>query len=535
VAAVNRAVTTGQDTSGAITKAWNGTQLMADVQAQARITAAFGSTASKGWGEYANQQQLKATTAEEAACWGPDGACRVAGHTVIGGLAGGIGGAVGAGTGTILVPAIADAVKKSGLTGPAADALITAIVGGLGAATGGAAGSVGAFNEVTNNYLTSKQWQAYADELSACRTKVTGCSTSESQAIRNRWAAISVEQNIKLTNCVLAICDLLSKEIAEGTSKMIELAGAGAIPGGAAQTDLGQFLGQKLATDASYRAEVQAALAVAAACNRNPGQCTQQAMRVAGLALVPLLGAAYGTAAVGLLVNTGRMAVAEAALVVQLGGVGNYCGLKPDTCLLIAETAFGISTGSIAPSVLPAGAIRTVTTVAEAFGGTAATTTAKGFVNATKVCEFGCALTGLTATEQAMVQQIVRNGDQSGQVTEQLLVAVSNRTGMTVLAGGKYGTDNGFDLVLKSPEGMLTIVLDGKQMAEGAFKLTSDAAGGAVQLSDQWIQNVLLRLPSDDPAKIAVQAAIRAGTLQVAVAGVNKSTGALTIVPIVVP
>lgn len=110
-------------------------------------TAAFGPAAMSAWGKFANEQ-LEATTDEEAACWSANGACRVSGHTVIGALGGGVAGAVGTGLSTSLTPVIAQQIRDAGVTGPTADALTTAIAAGIGAAVGGTAGAAGAYNEV---------------------------------------------------------------------------------------------------------------------------------------------------------------------------------------------------------------------------------------------------------------------------------------------------------------------------------------------------------------------------------------------------
>jgi hypothetical protein len=146
---------------------------MADVQVQTQITAAFGSAASSAWGRYANEQQVNAKTSEEAACWSASGACRVAGHSVIGALGGGVAGALGTGLSTSLTPVIAQQIKDAGVTGVAAEALTTAIAAGIGAAAGGTAGAASAYNEVLNNYLTSTQWQALADQRQACNGERT--------------------------------------------------------------------------------------------------------------------------------------------------------------------------------------------------------------------------------------------------------------------------------------------------------------------------------------------------------------------------
>ena len=162
--------------------------------------------------------------------------------------------------------------------------------------------------------------------------------------------------------------------------------------------------------------------------------------------------------------------------------------------------------------------------------------TAGGFTNAAKVCANGCIINGLTPYEAALAKQIQNGLDSGGVMTEQLLVSVSQRTGMTVLDGGKYGGNKGFDLVLQDANGMVTIVMDGKQFTKsGAVALSPNGAGDFTQLSDDWVLRVLGRLDQNSPAYKAVSDARKNNTLVTAVGGVNRSTGQLTVVPVEVP
>lgn len=107
---------------------------------------------------------------------------------------------------------------------------------------------------------------------------------------------------------------------------------------------------------------------------------------------------------------------------------------------------------------------------------------------------------------------------------------------MEVLDGGKYGSNNGFDLVLRGKDGTVTVVMDGKQMAStGSFSLSTDGAGGNTQLSAGWTNAVLRRLDQSSDAYKAVDAAAKNNTLVTAVGGVNKTTGELVVLPVTVP
>lgn len=211
--------------------------------------------------------------------------------------------------------------------------------------------------------------------------------------------------------------------------------------------------------------------------------------------------------------------------------------------VISAETAAAITSGAVTPSslapLLTAGGIRTVSKLEDALSATAAEATAGGLVNASKVCGSACAITSLDANEQALVNLIQNGADKSGALTEQLLAAVAQRTGMTVVAGGKYGANNGFDLVLQGQNGAITVILDAKQLtASGAVKLSTEGAGGANQLSPAWVEQVMeniRRTNPNSPAIAAIAAAQRNDSLSIAVGGVNRTTGQLLVVPVVVP
>lgn len=186
--------------------------------------------------------------------------------------------------------------------------------------------------------------------------------------------------------------------------------------------------------------------------------------------------------------------------------------------------------------MLSAGGMKAVTTMGEAVAGQAAAATGGGYINASKVCQAGCAIGGLTAQEQALATAIRNGQDSTGTMTETLLKSVAQRTGMEVLDGGKYGANNGFDLVLKGKDGAVTVILDGKQLtASGAVSLSGNGVGDTNQLSTDWIRNVVRRIDSNSPAAKVIALAQENGTLTVAVGGVNRTTGELVVLPVTVP
>jgi hypothetical protein len=155
-----------------------------------------------------------------------------------------------------------------------------------------------------------------------------------------------------------------------------------------------------------------------------------------------------------------------------------------------------------------------------------------GGISAAKLNGLSYALTDLTPGEQNMALQVALQGDQSGVVTENLVNSVAQRQGLTVLDGGKYGSNNGFDHVFQNPDGTVTILMDSKQIVNGSTSL-SEGAGGEMQLTRPWIDNVLLNIPDKtSPAYQAVKSALDNGTLVKGVAGVDRTTGQLTIVRI---
>jgi len=156
--------------------------------------------------------------------------------------------------------------------------------------------------------------------------------------------------------------------------------------------------------------------------------------------------------------------------------------------------------------------------------------TASGLINASKVCESGCLLPTVTASERALVESIVATGDRTGLKTEQLIEAIAKREGLTSYSA-KYGSNNGFDHVLVAPDGTVTIIVDSKQMRNGTFRL-SNGAGGQRQLSRAWLDAVIERLPAESPGRVQVESALTSGSVRAAVAGVDRRTGEVVILPV---
>ncbi|MBO9649600.1 MAG: hemagglutinin repeat-containing protein [Variovorax sp.] len=202
----DESVRTGDNSSvGALANRWNEQQAMQDLAAQQQITAAFGSSAATAWGDYANKQEAAAQTDEDKACWSASGACRAAGHMVIGGLSGGVEGLLGAGAATQLAGTIDQAVTNAGLTGAAHDAVVAGLTTAVGGALGGTAGAAGAYNEVTNNYLSSKQVLEMMDQLREAETQ------AERDKILKDYADLSGRQSAEAKGCT-SQCDAIAED-----------------------------------------------------------------------------------------------------------------------------------------------------------------------------------------------------------------------------------------------------------------------------------------------------------------------------------
>ena len=168
VASLDTSVRTGKDSSNSLTKNWNGDQLREEVEAQTKITQAFGQQAAKLIGTYADtaekdlrkkaekasqegDQALADSLSADADKWKEGGEYRAAAHAAIGMLSGGVGGALGAAASATLMPGIAEQIQKMGLPPAVNSAVSLAVAAGVGAAVGGSAGAASAYNVDLNN------------------------------------------------------------------------------------------------------------------------------------------------------------------------------------------------------------------------------------------------------------------------------------------------------------------------------------------------------------------------------------------------
>lgn len=161
--------------------------------------------------------------------------------------------------------------------------------------------------------------------------------------------------------------------------------------------------------------------------------------------------------------------------------------------------------------------------------------TKRGVISRTKLNDGAIELDTTPKTSQ-QAQDIAQNGDPTGMKTEALFNNVVKEQGGTLLDGGKYGSNNGYDhvVIFKDAEGntYLTMVVDSKQLNSKGVVLNHNAAGGTMQMSNNWDDIVLEKLDTNGEAYKAIRSAQKNGTLVKGAAYVDKTTGKLNLVRI---
>ena len=586
--------------AGTLVKDWNTQNIVKNVQAQAQLTQQFNQNAAREIGTYAGNQatQLRAQAGaetnptkkeallNEAFKWDEGGAYRVALHTAAGALGNGVGGALGAGASAALMPRIGQAIADMDLPAPVAQALGAVSAAAIGGITGGTAGAASAYSvDINNRQLhpaETKLIKDHAKEYAA--QKGISVADAEKKLAEQAFRQVQFGAPGSWDAEASAFLTGLAK-YSQGQNLPIDPAFPQAGPGYYFQATPEQkanaaiYLNEVVRSpqalqfyrDNKIQQPTIAQIVAAAGKDQNSrneiAQLTIQAAVLAG----------------GLVLSPALSGVAAESLAFTQNPVA-YCTLNPSACIvgadIVAAAVSGVPvTGAPLPNAgstaraltrvaeseaaatanaarataenvetvanaigvqrtitAPSAAGRTVSTMGDAVSGNTIAATQGGTVKGADICVSGCAIGGLTQTEQQLVTRI-RNGEDSatGNLTEQLLTSVSQRTGMTVLTGGKYGSNNGFDLVLQDAAGNVTVIMDAKQITQaGSIKLSTKSELGT-QLSPEWIQNVVNKLPLSSPARTAVERAVRNGALTVAVGGVNRTTGQLIVAPVTVP
>ncbi|MGE0497374.1 MAG: hemagglutinin repeat-containing protein [Ramlibacter sp.] len=317
---------------------FDATAVRDSINAGVAITQAGLPVVTTAWANFASEQERKATTPQEKACWAEGGACRVAGHAAIGALAGGAAGAAGAAVSQAVIPTIGDALADADLPLGLKQSVIAGLGTVIGAAAGGTAGAVTGGNATVNNYLTRAQWEAFANERDkcvdeACRktldAKYTQTSAQQDQALR-----------AACTDLNSANCRTLVAAAADGSAAQQALVTSNRLPDN-------YLVGRNFNSNVNLFVQKVQAQDVVNACNLNPAQC--DAARLAGSAQVLLTGVSLASV----------IALAPELAAIASMGVPQYCMLRTQSCLNLLNAAAEVTAGvPVSGVTVPSGAGR---------------------------------------------------------------------------------------------------------------------------------------------------------------------------------
>jgi len=224
IASLDRDVRSGKDTSKTLNKNWNGDELRQEVEAQAKITQAFGQRAAKSIGDYASAQYQKAVAngdEEDIKNWGEGGSYRVALHTLAGGLTGGVAGAAGAGLSAATIPDIAQAIQELDLPEGVNKGLIAAAGTAVNAVVGGTQGAASGFNQTLNNYLKHDEIEALARARKTC--SASGANNTACGEVK-RLEALDKQRDIAVNACsgnTSAACDTVRQDVLKAAADIV--------------------------------------------------------------------------------------------------------------------------------------------------------------------------------------------------------------------------------------------------------------------------------------------------------------------------
>jgi filamentous hemagglutinin family protein len=180
--------------------------------------------------------------------------------------------------------------------------------------------------------------------------------------------------------------------------------------------------------------------------------------------------------------------------------------------------------------------------IEDALNAAAKGTTAANRVTTATVRETGFLVAAKTAEESTLINTIIKEGDQTGKLTERLTESVFQRSGYQSIDPDllKYSGEKGLDGVFFKNGSLVVVVTDSKQLSSGGVNLSKgniEGTGLQPQMTMDWVVQTVDKLTrTQDPAKIAVankiMAAKESGNLQLAVTAVNKSSGQLVVVPL---
>ena len=538
----------GNNLAGTLTPIFDQAQIQRELQAQVQITQAFSQVAPKAVGDYA-QTQYDKYIAEgnlaEAAKWDDGGIYRVALHTLVGGLSGNLEGAIGAGTSAATIPKIAEKIKALNIPTELKDALILATAGAIGSATGGTTGAGAALSETGNNYLKHAELAAFAKELAQCKANKS-CNEYD---IYQKYQTISNQNNAELVAAYEAgdylKLSVINKDMLlsrNSLNKIDQVFGADWQTKTKFDETYNAWYGltptqsKEFGEDARLYANF--ALLEVTLDMQKAGISPEEQKRNLALLLdlTPALGS--GKALIELITGKDPITEQDASRLWALVGVVTSGPVGS----LIKEAKIALQAGDMVKATAKLNEAKVLVEIAASEKALAnivsnipANSTVKGFLNGTKLEATGAkiAMGDLSATQQALVKDIVANADTAGTKTESLISSILKDAGYTELEGAKYAGNKGFDHVVKSLDGTVTIILDSKQIAKsGSVKL--GVSSEITQLSEEAIKAVLDNLP-EGLAKVAIENALKNGSLKTAVAGVDKVTKQVVVAPVLVP
>lgn len=80
------------------------------------------------------------------------------------------------------------------------------------------------------------------------------------------------------------------------------------------------------------------------------------------------------------------------------------------------------------------------------------------------------------------------------------------------------------------------VIVDSKQLKNGALQVSTKGAGGTNQLSEDWVNVVTAKLPDEDPVKKAMKIVEYKGlTVKTMIVAVDKSDKTIKIIPVKIP
>ncbi len=206
---------------------------------------------------------------------------------------------------------------------------------------------------VKNNYLTDKQWNDFSKKLASCN----GDKTCEATA-RSEYLQLSKQQDAQLATCdTRGDCDTLRNNVLRGRDAMLQLVNTGKLPTAYAGALDMQYMGQKLANDATFRKQVGNAVEYMNWCTANPSACNkdqlQKAMGLGVLVLGPVMAANPQLVMAILYAQTGERGVSAA-----IGGGVNALAqamssgkIKSEDVLKAAATAYATAGANLATTM----------------------------------------------------------------------------------------------------------------------------------------------------------------------------------------